>query len=228
MNRDNWRSFLIEGVVIIASILIAFGIDAWWDGVRERQDQQELMRAVLTDARGSLAEIQRIAALAEASQTDLQMFYTADDTDLAAVPSEQASAILTGMVVPFTFDPSAGAIAGMIGSGQVDEVEDPTLQAMLLRLAAQFREVDERSRHMADMELHVTRALSRHESFRHLLFGQQSGTATFDMRTLRADETLAAETATMYSQRRVHIRELRALMSLYEEIEQQIAPDMGL
>ena len=25
----------MEGVVIVGSILLAFGIDAWWDGVRE-------------------------------------------------------------------------------------------------------------------------------------------------------------------------------------------------
>jgi len=32
-----WNRLLLEGVVIVASILLAFAIDAWWD---ERQDRQ--------------------------------------------------------------------------------------------------------------------------------------------------------------------------------------------
>ncbi len=31
-----WLRVFVEGVVIVGSILLAFGIDAWWDGVQER------------------------------------------------------------------------------------------------------------------------------------------------------------------------------------------------
>ena len=31
---------LLEAVVIVGSILLAFGIDAWWDGVQDRRAEQ--------------------------------------------------------------------------------------------------------------------------------------------------------------------------------------------
>ncbi len=34
-----WPRFVIEGVVIVASILLAFGIEAWWENRQERQDE---------------------------------------------------------------------------------------------------------------------------------------------------------------------------------------------
>ena len=34
---------LTEGFVIVASILLAFGIDAWWDGRQERAEEQRLL-----------------------------------------------------------------------------------------------------------------------------------------------------------------------------------------
>ena len=35
-----WLRVWVEGVVIVVSILLAFGIQAWWD---ERQESQEVM-----------------------------------------------------------------------------------------------------------------------------------------------------------------------------------------
>ena len=31
-----WLRVLVEGVVIVGSILLAFGLQAWWDGFQER------------------------------------------------------------------------------------------------------------------------------------------------------------------------------------------------
>jgi hypothetical protein len=42
-----WLRVLIEGVVIVGSILLAFGIDAWWEGRQERADDLEIERAAL-------------------------------------------------------------------------------------------------------------------------------------------------------------------------------------
>ena len=33
-----WFRVFVEGAVIVASILLAFGIEAWWDGVQEREE----------------------------------------------------------------------------------------------------------------------------------------------------------------------------------------------
>lgn len=54
MNIDRkipWPRIVVEGVVIVASILLAFAIDAWW-GDRQRQEaEQVVLQALLDDLR---------------------------------------------------------------------------------------------------------------------------------------------------------------------------------
>ena len=38
-----WLRVFVEGVVIVGSILLAFGIDAWWDGRKAKVLEQELL-----------------------------------------------------------------------------------------------------------------------------------------------------------------------------------------
>ena len=51
-----WAIKILEGVGVVVSILIAFGIDAWWD----RQNEAEEARGVLEDYR-SLSGDARLA-----------------------------------------------------------------------------------------------------------------------------------------------------------------------
>jgi hypothetical protein len=43
------RRFLVEGAVIVSSILLAFWIDAWWEESRDREREVMLLRALLDD-----------------------------------------------------------------------------------------------------------------------------------------------------------------------------------
>ena len=43
--QTQWPRFVIEGVVIVASILLAFGIEAWWAEVQDREDEREIHRS---------------------------------------------------------------------------------------------------------------------------------------------------------------------------------------
>jgi len=39
--KTRWVRALLEGLVIVGSILLAFGIDAWWEGRSEAQAEQK-------------------------------------------------------------------------------------------------------------------------------------------------------------------------------------------
>ena len=55
LNRQvPWLRVFVEGVVIVGSILMACGIEAWWAESKERAEEQNLLTALhseLTDAR---------------------------------------------------------------------------------------------------------------------------------------------------------------------------------
>ena len=44
-----WTRVFLEGAVIVASILLAFGIEAWWDGRQERAEERDALEALAAD-----------------------------------------------------------------------------------------------------------------------------------------------------------------------------------
>ncbi len=55
----------VEGVVIVISILLAFGIDAWWEGRQEQQRAQNYGASLLEDARTNLERVEASRGQAE-------------------------------------------------------------------------------------------------------------------------------------------------------------------
>jgi hypothetical protein len=58
----SWLRVVTEGVVIVVSILLAFGIDAWWERHQDRQDEVQALldlRADLATDSADLANLQR-------------------------------------------------------------------------------------------------------------------------------------------------------------------------
>ena len=44
--KTSWRRVLVEVHVIVGSILLAFGIDAWWDSHREPAGEQRYLEGL--------------------------------------------------------------------------------------------------------------------------------------------------------------------------------------
>ena len=58
-----WKRLLVEGVVIVVSILLAFAIDAWWDErqqLSDAEDQVERVVAELQSKRGIARGARRV------------------------------------------------------------------------------------------------------------------------------------------------------------------------
>jgi hypothetical protein len=49
MQSIQWGRLSAEGVAIIVSILLAFGIQAWWDETEQRDDERIVLQSLLTD-----------------------------------------------------------------------------------------------------------------------------------------------------------------------------------
>jgi hypothetical protein len=74
-----WPRVIAEGAVIVVSILLAFGIDAWWEGRQERAEEGRYITALLDEAYAAADELEidrqardvRLAAL-----DSLQLYFT--------------------------------------------------------------------------------------------------------------------------------------------------------
>ena len=62
-NRIPWLRIAVEGVLIVVSILLAFGIDAWWDRNRDDDARRELVAALRAEFLAGSEELARAQSL---------------------------------------------------------------------------------------------------------------------------------------------------------------------
>jgi len=50
-----WPRIFAEGAAIIVSILLAFWIQAWWEGLQRQEDERVFLRSMLDDLRRAIS-----------------------------------------------------------------------------------------------------------------------------------------------------------------------------
>jgi hypothetical protein len=123
---------IAEGVAIVASILLAFAIDAAWD----RRQLGVERAAILESLRGEF-EIHRSELAHQLSQTESRSGWIADglrvfdegvtsDAGVAVVDSALFAVLYIG-----DWDPRGGFLASVIAAGRLDMLDDEQLRAEL-------------------------------------------------------------------------------------------------
>jgi hypothetical protein len=124
-----WLRVFVEGAVIVGSILLAFGIDAAWDGREQEQRRAALLAAIGSDMALAKAEVDRVAtfhAIGQGAAADLLNFKG------VAPPSEEQIALVDSLVAAAwgstaSYDAPLGAVESVVASGDLDLLSDPDL-----------------------------------------------------------------------------------------------------
>ena len=126
-----WFRMTAEGAAIVVSILLAFAIDAWWEGLREREEQREILQGLGEEfstyenvLNGSLATNRRL----EAHISRLLAWSNEDEPVVAAAA---ADSVLLSLIMTPTFDPGQGARDALITSGRLELIESRELRNSL-------------------------------------------------------------------------------------------------
>ena len=134
-----------EMFVVVTSILIAFGLDAWWDSTVERRQERDLLGSLLTEFRRNEPQLalrisnhQRLAANAEALADAL----SGSGASQATVPD---SLLLSLFVAP-TFDPTLGALEEAQSSGGTGLIQNAELRVLLSAWPGLLRDAREEER----------------------------------------------------------------------------------
>lgn len=136
-----WLRLLAEGTAIVIGILLAFGIDAWWDERVERIEEQNilagleeeflLIRDVLTAHRA--LHLRRLDALAALLSTV--------DADSSGVTTELLAAVMDELLAPTTSDIGNGTLHALLGSGRLEILSNRTLRQHLVAWESAIGEV---------------------------------------------------------------------------------------
>lgn len=132
-NGIQWTKFGLEGVLIVLSILAAFGVDSWW---ATRQQSAEEYQTLL-QLREEFATNSQV--LAKSRERQLGIIKAAEE--LLAITGPQATdsamdvATFNKLVFTvsdwYTMDPQSEVISGLIQSGKLGTIESDQLRNAL-------------------------------------------------------------------------------------------------
>jgi len=137
------RRLLVEGAAIIASILLALAIDAWWDNRSERIQERAALQALAVDFEAAAAGL--AAQLVLRDSTVVAADWILGRTGPAA-DRQQADSLrlwLPQIMRLGGFDPPLGTLDALLGSGELRLVRNPALRAALAAFPSALNDVKE-------------------------------------------------------------------------------------
>ena len=140
---------LAEGAVIVLSILVAFGLDAWWDYAKQRTAEADHLRALLIDFQETRAGNETTIAHGERIIEHAKVLSAAAEAE-APPTGPQMDAMLFELVSLPTFEPVVGAYEELIAAGNLRLITDKELRSALAGWGANLRSYATRERWATD------------------------------------------------------------------------------
>ncbi len=135
-----WKRISVEATAIVASILLAFGIDAWWENRGDRQEEERLLNAVRQELVENNLRAQRSikfqSIMIERSIAVLQAY--ADQLELS---DKEIDELLAGLMWSNTTYFQNGVVQGLIQSGKLSLIQNESLQNQIASIDSQQKPV---------------------------------------------------------------------------------------
>ena len=134
-NNIQWKRISAEGAAIVASILLAFAIDARWDSEQADTNTQEIQGAVRLEMAANLPSLQdsveHHVAIVEAVRLAQDQMSINGLLDTAVIDVE-------------VFEPSTGALDTLAATGMLADIDNSVLQTSLGALTGYARDLNVR------------------------------------------------------------------------------------
>ena len=150
-----WLRVFVEGVVIVGSILLAFGIDAWWQEWKERQAEGAALQQLVVEFAENRDRLDQSVAPRVATASN------AVYEKIMAMPRGAESLTVADTLLQLlgaapTFDRVTPVLDGLVRSGRLEIIEDLQVRngiAAWERWLAQLTETEMDSRSFLETQL---------------------------------------------------------------------------
>jgi hypothetical protein len=115
--------------VIVLSILLAFGIQAWWDGFQERDEEREVLIGLEAEFVDLQARLRSLTAFNRRGAESVERFLSDSVPKLEALVVD--SAFLAATVVNVL--DQGGALDALLSSGRLELIRDRDIRARLAK-----------------------------------------------------------------------------------------------
>ncbi len=157
IKKIKWLLIFMEGVVIVASILLAFGIEAWWDGRQERVEERQALEALARDFESAAEEIDQVALVMDsvAIAANIILGWTGPSAD--SRHADSLALLMPSITRVGSFQPPLGTLQALLGSGDLRLIRNDSLRAALASFPSRLAQVSTTEGYGADVlfgELH--------------------------------------------------------------------------
>lgn len=130
--RRRGTRLVLEGFVVVISILIAFGLDAWWDERVERRDFLDDLINVQQDLATNIVSVTQAIDFQRRGVAAIDVLLEgAERVPVGGTIPVSDTIVLAAIVSTPTYDPSTGAVDALIESGRLSDLDDPELKGIL-------------------------------------------------------------------------------------------------
>ncbi len=152
-----WLRVFVEGVVIVGSILLAFGIQAWWDGRQERVEERQALEALARDFESAAEEMDQVLLVMDsvAIAANIILGWTGPSAD--SRHADSLALLLPSITRVTDFHPPVGTLQALLGSGDLRLIRNDSLRAALASFPSRLDQIKTTEGYGADVlfgELH--------------------------------------------------------------------------
>lgn len=124
-----WKRILVEGTAIVLSILLAFAIDAWWDGRKDRLEEKEILVGLEVEFVDLRSRLDEWAGFNRAGAQFVDRYLSDAVTEMSL---REIETVFTYVSLTNVLD-QGGALDALLASGRLEKVGDRNIRALLLK-----------------------------------------------------------------------------------------------
>ena len=217
-NNIQWKRLSVEAAAIVASILLAFAIDAWWDDFQQRRQTQTLLTELEVAFSENVRLIEENIELVNRFQEILRHFITVEPDGAAQISPELTFDTLESIWRPITTPNNNSILIARIESADVNLLKYPRLQSAIAQWRSEVSELDERRELLVANEAEALLTMGRHPEIGLAWVDVASGVlppqsvphlSASMMRSAREDKDIMALAARKAWLNRIHLNALR-------------------
>jgi hypothetical protein len=138
-----WLRIFVEGLVIVVSILLAFGIDAWWDMHGERLRERQALGALHGDFLEAQREFQLGANAYDRRLASLEVLGGVATGNVRPPSPDSIQVLLQWLVFFATADPPVATLEALEGAGEFSLIRSSRLRTLLSLWQRQYADAKE-------------------------------------------------------------------------------------
>ena len=145
-----WQRLSLEATAIVMSILLAFAIDAWWDGRKEAEQRQRLLSALIVDFETTRERALAGIDIAERAIERTRTYLNTDPTDESKTIRELWQNF-QGAFEKIEFEPALSGYRGAVDTGQISLLRSAELGQAIAEITQTFDNYDQHDRITAEL-----------------------------------------------------------------------------